>query len=523
MILSVMAVTPLQADGNSDPSETISLFVGRSTLITSPWPVKLASVTDPEIANLEEVTARQFLVQAKSAGTTDIFLSSEGGESVRHVRVDVQVDVERIRSDLRRLFSDSVLDARQSGDVVMVTGKLARVEQSDRLIRFLDASGVKYVNMTTLAGVQQVQVQVRIAESSRVALRALGINALQAGHNDNTFFGASLTGSAAGGALNPVNIGPAAGTVAGIGGGTAVQPVVPFTFNSDVTVSPLVTLLAGFPRADLEFFIQALAENQYLRILAEPNLIALSGEEASFLAGGEFPVPVVQGTIGGAAGTSITIEYREFGVRLNFRPTVLGDNTIQLYVAPEVSNLTDLGAVEIQGFRIPALSMRRAETTLNLKSGQTFAMAGLLQETNEGRSSRVPGLGDLPIIGALFRSVRYERGETELLILVTATLVEPMSIDSVPPLPGDDHVVPNDWELYSEGRVEGDPRESLGAQADWAQHTGFDQLRGPGSWAFSAKPQIRHQAAAPPPGSLRANQGTPAADANREIPGSVMQ
>jgi pilus assembly protein CpaC len=185
--------------------------------------------------------------------------------------------------------------------------------------------------------------------------------------------------------------------------------------------------------------------------------------------------------MGGAL--SITIEYKEFGVRLRFRPTVLGDGTIRLHVAPEVSDLTESGAVIIQGFRVPALMTRRAETTLELKSGQTFSMAGLLNDRSEGRSSRVPGLGDVPVLGALFRSTRYVKGETEMVVLVTASLVEPLSIAEPPPLPGVLDVPPNDWEFYMEGLVEGRERPMLTASdAEWLDSIGFEGLRGPGAW-----------------------------------------
>jgi len=239
----------------------------------------------------------------------------------------------------------------------------------------------------------------------------------------------------------------------------------------------------GFPRAELYYLIQALAENEYVCLLAEPNLVAQSGEEADFLAGGEFPIPVVQGNTTGG-GTSITIEYKEFGIRLRFRPMVLGDGAIRLYVAPEVSELTQVGSVEIQGFRVPALTTRRASTTLELHSGQTFSMAGLIDKATSARVSRIPGIGDLPIVGALFRSVRYLEGETELIVLVTVNLVDPISATSKPPLPGQTHRRPNDWELYLGGVIEGagSPRLS-DEESNWLKKLGFEDLRGPGAWA----------------------------------------
>jgi pilus assembly protein CpaC len=305
-----------------------------------------------------------------------------------------------------------------------------------------------------VAGVQQVHVKVKVAEVSRTALRTLGVNALYTGSD---FVGGQFIGPEGGGPLNPVGIIP----------------------SDTIPISPGVTVFGAFLEQDFALFVQALAENQYLRILAEPDLVALSGEEASFLAGGEFPIPVVQGGIVG--NTAITIEYKEFGVRLRFRPTVLGDGTIRMYVAPEVSELSDIGAVVIQGFRVPAISTRRAETTLELKSGQTFGMAGLLRETASGRSSRIPGFGDIPILGALFRSVRYSRGETELVVLVTASLVEPMS--SEPPVPGQTHTEPNDWQFYGLGRLEGDPASLAPEYMQWLRDCGVANLKGPGGWA----------------------------------------
>ncbi|MHC4208056.1 MAG: type II and III secretion system protein family protein, partial [Planctomycetota bacterium] len=200
-------------------------------------------------------------------------------------------------------------------------------------------------------------------------------------------------------------------------------------------------------------------------------------------AGGEFPIPVVQGGTGGGGGNAVTIEYREYGVRVSFKPTVLGDGTIRLHASPEVSTLSDAGAVVISGFRVPALITRKAATTLELNSGQTFAMAGLLKDTTEALNSRVPGLGDLPVLGPLFRSVRYQKNETELVVLVTATLVEPMSLAEVPPLPGFLHSDPNDWEFYLEGRLEGkEPAKINSRDAEWLKQMDLNQLMGPGAW-----------------------------------------
>jgi Flp pilus assembly secretin CpaC len=186
---------------------------------------------------------------------------------------------------------------------------------------------------------------------------------------------------------------------------------------------------------------------------------------------------------GGGGSNAITIEYREYGVRVSFRPTVLGDGSIRLYVAPEVSERSAVDAVVIQGSIIPTLVTRKAETTMELQSGQTFAMAGLLQHKTEAVNSRVPGLGDLPVLGPLFRSTRYQKNETELVILVTASLVEPMSLAETPPLPGFLHSDPNDWEFYLEGRLKGkEPAKIHSRDAEWLKKMNLDQLIGPGAW-----------------------------------------
>jgi len=368
-----------------------------------------------------------------------------------------------------------------------VTGLLRSSEQAEQLHDFLDKTKVIYVDMTSVAGVQQVLLEVRIAEVSRAALRSLGIQIFTG--MDEDFFGGSRINNLGGGDI-------------GVPGGVLVGDTMPFQLVSDVTPAAAVTVFAGVPRADFEIFIQALAENQYLKLLANPTLVALSGEEASFLAGGEFPIPIVQSSGG---GNSVTIQYKEYGVRVTFRPVVLGDGTIRLNTAPEVSNLSDVGAVVISGFRVPALTTRKAETTLELNSGQTFAMAGLLQNTTEALNSRVPGLGDLPVLGPLFRSVRYQKKETELVILVTASLVEPMSLGEVPPLPGFLHSDPNDWEFYLEGRLEGkEPVKIDSHDAEWLKQMNLDRLKGPGAWDSYNKPISSSQAG---PASSQSTEG----------------
>ncbi len=474
VVLLLAALTSAAGAQTESASDEIVLIAGRSTVIKAPWPTVRVAVTDPKIADVQVLTPEQVLVQGLKVGSTDLILWSEDEQKTWQRRIAVRMDANTIRSGVQGLFPGAALEVSESGEILLVRGIVRSADQAQQLTEYLEKTKTPYVNMTTLSGVQQVQLQVRVAEVSRQAIKALGINAFYAGSDD--FFFGQRVGSSTGGAIVPsIDIGPA-------GNQNVANPLVFVTPDRGISSSPLVTLFAGFPEANLEFFFQALAENQYMRVLANPTLIALSGEEATFLAGGEYPIPVVQGTQAGGAN-AITIQYKEFGVRLIFRPVVLGDNAIRLRAMQEVSQLSDVGAVVIQGFRVPALMSRRAEATMELHSGQSFAMAGLLQQVDSAVTSRIPGIGDVPIIGPLFRSVRYTQNETELVIFVTASLVEPMSVATAPPLPGASYMPPNDWELYLAGRIEGkEPARLDPANVAWLKEMGLDQLVGPGAW-----------------------------------------
>jgi pilus assembly protein CpaC len=468
-------ITPIAAGASPDTisanPEVITFLVGESTIVKTPWPTGRVAVTDPTIANVEVLTPQQVLLQGFKVGSTDLIVWSEDESQVKQWKVQVKLDTARFKAKLDELFPDALLEVSEHGETLIVKGLLRNADQVVQLHDYLDKAKTPYVDMTSLAGVQQVQIDIRVAEVSRQALKALGFNAF---HTNDDYFGASRIGS-----IYPVSIGPEAGQAAGEN--------LSFVFDQVPTAGPLVTIFAGFPRADFEFFLTALAENQYLRVLANPTLIALNGEEASFLAGGEFPIPVPQSGTGG--GGTITIQYKEYGVRVSFLPTILGDGSIRLHVAPEVSERSSVEAIQIQGYSVPSLVTRRAEATMELNSGQTFAMAGLLQNKVEGVNTRIPGLGDLPVLGPLFRSTRYQNNETELVILVTASLVEPMSLAEAPPIPGFLHSDPNDWEFYLEGRLEGkEPAKIHQQDAEWLKKIGLDQLKGPGAWDSYNKP-----------------------------------
>ena len=450
----------------SKPTENIDLTVGESRMIDAPWPVKKVAVADPEVADVDASSPTRMQIRGRAIGVTEIALEGEQGQIWR-ARLAINADTGRLQAQLRKLFPTSALEISQIDDVVVVKGVLARTEDAAQMRQLFQLSKLQYLDLTSVAGLQQVQLQVKVAEVSRTAIRMLGVNAFYGG---DRWYGGIQLGSSAG-PFTQMNVGLPQGSPI---------PGQPATL-SPLGVPPSATLFAGFPNSDLQVFLQALAENQYLRLLAEPTLVARSGQTAHFLAGGEFPLPISQ--LSGNE-TQISIEYKEFGIRLQFTPTVLGDGRIELKVKPEVSELSDVGAVVVLGTRVPSLLTRRVETTLELQSGQTFAIAGLIDQTDSARVSKVPGMGDLPILGPLFRSVRYSREDTEMVVLVTASLVEPTSKDLNPPLPGSFHVEPNDWELYVEGRIEGKSTVRVApAQRERLKRLGLDQLQGPGAWA----------------------------------------
>jgi pilus assembly protein CpaC len=473
--LSMLLCLGVDALAQAKGSETVKLFVGRSHRVTAQWDVAGVSLTDAAVADVQVLTPRLVMISGRASGTTDVVMWSESGQTAE-VRVEVEVDLERLRADMGVMFPGASLTMQMSQGVLVVEGSLAHADQADQLRRYLEARDLPFMDRVSLPGVQQVQAKIRFAEVSRTGLRKLGVSMFDG--NSDSIFGTLIGGSST------------------VTGSDTLGNFFDTILSADIgpnSSSPSATLFAQFSNSDFSVFVDALAENNYLRVLAEPTLVAVSGEEARFLAGGEFPIPVVQGG-GGIGGSSISVEFKEFGVALAFRPVVLGDGTIRLLVRTEVSQRDDANAIEIPGTdaSVPAIIARRSETTLELKSGQTFAMAGLLQRNVLSLRSQIPGLGDLPVIGPLFRSVSYANLESELVALVTVDLVEPSDAQVFPPLPGEEHQSPSDWELYYEGRLEANTPDRLAAsEAAYVSGLGLGELKGPGAWAYYGQAPAR--------------------------------
>lgn len=409
----------------------IQIELNQGTLVRLDHPAATVFIADPDIADIQVKSPSLVYVFAKKVGETTLFAVDDHEHVLLQSPVLVSHDLTRLNNALKSLLPDSDVSARSVEGAVVLTGAVenpVEAEDARRLSARFISKDDEVINRLSVLGSNQVNLRVRMAEVSRSALK-------QFGFNWDAFFSAG-----------PINAALAIGNPV-LGAAVAGSQ---FLRNPDPAVNNLGLALNN-GSVSLNTVIDALADEGLVSVLAEPNLTAVSGETANFLAGGEFPVPVPQSSSGGGAPT-ITIEFKQFGVSLDFTPTVLKNNLISLKVVPEVSQLSDAGSIEIEGFRIPSLTTRRAETTVELGSGQSFAIAGLFQNDTNHNISKFPGLGDLPILGALFRSSKFQRQETELVIVVTPYLVRPVSAMKLA-APTDGLVQPNDYERIVLGRT----------------------------------------------------------------------
>jgi pilus assembly protein CpaC len=484
----------------------ISLIVGQARLLTlrtdltSDRGKGVIAVADPSVVDFDILpNPRLIRLTARRVGVTDLSIVSAAGE-IFNFEIHVTYDLDLLNAQMKQIYPDLHLRLFQLREHVVVEGQVRSIRQADQVLNTIELvlqslqvptsaqtrdsdspqrgradsllpqqrrSGARtlpegeddpvtydesdfergaerssemeadsewgtrptiqvvtptpqIINLLRVPGVHQVMLRVQIAELNRTAMRNIGAD-WNVGFNAGSFL-ETLVG----------------------GPGTTVSGV--------------------FPSADLEFVLRALRQNALLSVLAEPNLVAMSGQKASFLAGGEFPIPVPQ-NVGG--GTTVTIEFKQFGVQLDFIPYILEDETIRLTVSPEESSPDFASAVEIDGYFVPGINTRRASTTVEMRPGQTLALAGLLRVSVDANTRRIPGLGDLPYIGPLFSNTTHSRQEKELVVLVTPHLVAPMDPDVVPHLPTDGLTDPNDLEFYFLNRIEGRTGREFHATREW--------------------------------------------------------
>jgi pilus assembly protein CpaC len=438
------APTPAPAISTTQPAETgrIRLMVNKSTVLVTQAPFSRVSVGEPEVADVTPIGPTNLLITAKRPGGTQIIVWDDNDQT-QTIDIVVEFDLEALREQLKKTFPSYPITADSANGSVVLAGTVPTLKVAEQAALIAGPYAPKVINTLEIAGGQQVSLQVKFAEVSRTATNTLGVNF---GFTDGVGIGASNIGGVA-----PFSL------VEGVAPGSQGLGFPPG--GAGVTLFGAGEM--GSTR--FNFFINALRQNSLLRVLAEPNLIAMSGQEASFLAGGEFPIPVPQEG-GGGSGSTITIVYKEYGVRLRFIPVVLGDGSIRLKCEPEVSDLDYSNAVSVGGFPVPGLRTRRVSTTVELADGQSFALAGLLNDTSFTRKDVTPLLGDIPILGALFRSSRFERRETELVVLVTPRIVAPMNPGEIPALPGEKWRRPNELQLYFQGDLGGEQTPDASAQ-----------------------------------------------------------
>ena len=439
---------------DTEAGRPVNLTVNKLGKLRSPMVVQRAHVVNPEIAELiysPTQSPQWVFISGKSVGTTQMTLWGKNNVLLGSFEIIVSPDVSGLKKSMYEIFPEENVSIRSSGGNIILTGtvsgamKLKEIltlaqsfsapnkqskEQSSVTVSVGNSeppktagsseSDPKIINLLQVGGIQQVMLEVRIAEISKSVGNRLGINFAWSG---NSGFGLSL--------LDSLTAIPAGG-----------WPENPLSISNSINAS------LGFLRGDpVIVAIDALQEEGLLQILAKPTLIAQSGQSASFLAGGEFPFPVA------SSFDRFSIEWKPFGVGLSFTPTVLGNDTISLVVSPEVSELDFTKTISYAGYAVPSIDTRRMSTVVELKDNQSFAIAGLLKNNVRESVKKFPLLGDIPIIGALFRSTRYQKDETELVVIVTPHLVNPIDADELP-LPTDSFVDPSPFELLLLGRLE---------------------------------------------------------------------
>jgi pilus assembly protein CpaC len=414
------AAPALRIDRELGAVREMSLEAGQNRLLMLSEPIARIAVADPNVADLKVVTTNQVLLTARSAGTTDLTLWNKDDQPLV-IALQVVRTVEALKRQLRELFPRETVTVSAAGDLVVLSGEVNDLRTPERVAEVARLHAKQVANLITVSGNHQVQLSVRFAEVSRNALKQIGVN----------LFGRADDGARVGGVVGPKNtlgvfLNQPTASVPGTGGigQPPFFPAEPFSQSFQLffgSTSP-------FP---FNATLSLLEENGLAKVLAEPTLVTLAGQEAKFLAGGEIPIPLAS-TLG-----ALTVQWKKFGIQLGFTPTVLDPGTINLKVASEVSELDPNNGIQTGGLFIPGLTSRQAESTVRLGDGQSFAIAGLLSDRVRSNIDKVPFLGSVPILGTLFRSSSYQRQETELLVVITAHLVRPVAPHEVPPLPTD--------------------------------------------------------------------------------------
>jgi pilus assembly protein CpaC len=422
-ILAVASVTVAQqpttaANNATDPqatvpagaeAQTLHILSGRSVIVNTQARLKRILVSNPGLIETTTISPTQLVISAKAPGTASLVIWDETGRA-RIIDVSADVDVSALRNALQQAVPNGDIHAEADQGRVVLTGSAANQAISDMAVKIANSYTNQVVNSIVVAAAprpKQILLKVRFAEVDRSKIQQLGINIFSTGAL-NTL-----------GTLSTQQFNPPA--LQGAVSGTSTSG----TATSNIGISDLMNIFLFRRDINLGVTIRDLENKNVLQILAEPNLLARTGVPAKFIAGGEFPYPVINGGGGVGSVPTVTIVFRPFGVKLEFTGTVNADNTISLKVAPEVSALDYTNSLTFSGFVVPAISTRRAETEIDLKDGQTFGIAGLLDRRVTAQLNKVPGLADIPILGTLFKSRSFQRSSSELMVIVTPTIVDP--------------------------------------------------------------------------------------------------
>lgn len=452
MIALPLALVPtsatLHAQSMTSPARTVTISIGRGELVTVPGRMADIFVADDDVADVQVKSANQLYVFGKAGGETTVYASNASGDVVWSANVRVGNNLDSIDQMLHLAMPEARVSVATMNNTVLLTGTVAAPEdaaEAERLVKAFVGEKTNVISRLKMATPLQVSLHVKFAEVSRSMVRDLGFNLTTVDSTGGFKFGIGQ-GRAIGSTFTtdprlPMAVG---------GGNVAVSGLIPdptgATTNlvsrpgTAVSATATGSTLSGMGKLLGLDLLGALDAGETLGLvttLSEPNLTAISGETADFLAGGEYPIPVSQGL------GQTSIEYKRYGVSLAYTPTVLANGRISIRVRPEVSELTSTGALKLENTEVPALTVRRAETTVELGSGQSFMIAGLLSNTAQNTLTKMPGAGDVPILGSLFRSTRYRKGETELVIVVTPYLVNPVNANDIK-LPTDGFQSPND-------------------------------------------------------------------------------
>lgn len=407
-----------QSEGQGAPAggpEALHLIVDRSLVVTSPVQITRVSLANPDICDAVVVSPTEILLNGKRAGATSLVIWGQSGQ-MQTFDVYVDLDVLDLTGDIRNTFPNEQVKVTVSKDIVTLSGHVSSAAVADKILELAQSMVPRKEDVVSLLEVPapptgEVLLKVRFAEVDRSALRQLGVNIMSL--PGNKFIGTTSTQQ-----YFPPTIAGQLG--ADTGGFTLGNLLNVFIFRPDINLAAT---------------IEALQTKNLLQILAEPNVLTESGKEASFLSGGEFPFPMLQSTGTGGTIPAITIQFRQFGIRLDFTPTILPDDEIHLKVQPEVSSLDYSNALTITGFTVPALSVRRVQSEMELRDGQSFVIAGLMDNRVTRQLDKIPGLGDIPLLGKIFQSESLNKNKTELLVLVTPQIVHPLPPGQVPNAP----------------------------------------------------------------------------------------